>query len=229
MRALFPLLALVVGSIGSAVPAHAGSLPPLLVTARLYAWHGHWIPVDWKQMENGDPLRVAVQVSTPYSPATGISVHAALRHVIWPASHAVIEPADVEAPLRQTMQHGHLARFQAIFHVPVTHPLDFSRVVITVTHGTAVETVTSGVTFEPPTTPARALLRLTVPRFSPFARHDRASLTSAMAWLSAPMCMGSSRAGTDLPASSSSPIPGRPPPILPRLPNTTRAFGHGDF
>lgn len=79
----FCLLTLVAAVIGSAVPARAGSLPPLTVSARLYARQGYWTPVDWKEMVNSEALRVAVQVSTPDTPATGISVRAALQHVSW--------------------------------------------------------------------------------------------------------------------------------------------------
>jgi hypothetical protein len=136
----------------------------MMVSARLYAWQGHWTPVDDKEMVNSEGLRIAVQVWTPYSPATGISVRAAFRHVSWQGFHRVIEPADLRVRLRQTMRRGHMARFQAILHVPVTHPLQFSQVSIAVKQGTVAETVTSGVTFEPPMTPAEASLRLTVPQ-----------------------------------------------------------------
>lgn len=167
MRALC-LLALVAALIGSMVPARAGSLPPLMVFARLYTWRGHWIPVDYKEMVNSEALRIAVRASTPHGPATGISVRATLRHVSWQRSQRVIEPADVRVQLRQTMRRGHMARFQAILHVPATHPLQFSRVVIAGKQGAAAETVTSGVTFEPPMAPAEAARRLTVPQVFSF-------------------------------------------------------------
>lgn len=163
MRALC-LLALVAALIGSATPACAGSLPPLIVSARLYAWQGYWTPVDYKEMVNSQKLRIAVQVSTPYRPATEISVRAAFRHVSWQGFHRVIEPADLRVRLRQIIRRGHMARFQAILHVPATHPLQFSRVVIVVKQGAVAQTVTSGVTFEPPMTSAEASLRLSVPQ-----------------------------------------------------------------
>lgn len=61
-----------------------------------------------------------------------------------------------------------MAHFQAILHVPATHPLQFSRVVIAVKQGATAETVTSGLTFEPPMTLAEAPLRFTVPQVFSF-------------------------------------------------------------
>lgn len=167
MLALYPL-ALVALLISSGAPTRAGSLPSLIVFARLYAWHGHWVPVDWKDTVDSEPLRVAVQVSTPYRSATEISVQVALQHVSWQGFHRVIQPADVRVPLRQTMRRGHMARFEAVLHVPVTHPLQFSRVVIAVNQGARADTVVSGLTFEPPATPAEAQVTLTVPEVFAF-------------------------------------------------------------
>jgi hypothetical protein len=182
VRALL-LLALVVALIGSAIPARAGSLPPLLVSARLFAWDGHWHPVDWGRMVNSEPLRIDVQVSTPHIQATGISVRFALRHVTWPGSHPITQPADVQGRLRQTMLRGHMAHFQAILHVPVTHPLQFSSVIIQISKGRTARTVISGVTFVPPTTPAEAPIRLTVPQVFSFcaAQHGLPYLSYGVA------------------------------------------------
>ncbi len=177
------LLALVVAFASPAVPTHAGSLPPLTTSVRLYTWRGHWRPVAWKSMATNLPLRIAVRVRTPSSPATRISVGFALHHVSWQGFYRVVQTADVRGQLRQTMRVGHVAHFQAILRMPVTHPLLFSRVVITVRHGTQTRTVVSGVTFEPPATPAQAALQLTVPQVFAFcaARRGLPFLTYAVA------------------------------------------------
>jgi hypothetical protein len=172
MRALF-LIALVIASIGSPISARAASLSPLLASTRLFAWDGHWHPVDWGQMVNSEPLRIDVQAITPFRPATGISVHFALRHVSWQGSRPVVQTADVEGRLRRTVQRGHIARFQTILHVPVTHPLQFSSVVIKISHDRTAETLTSGVTFEAPMHPTEARLTLTIPQVFSFCAAQR--------------------------------------------------------
>jgi hypothetical protein len=149
-------------------PAHAGDLPPLLVSARLYAWRGHWVPVDQKQMVNSEPLRIAVQVLTPYGPARNISARYALRHVSWQRFHRVVMPADVNGWLRQTAQKGTMAHFERILRLPVTHPLQFSEVLITVRAGKRSQTVSTGVTIEPPMKPSEAPVTLTVPQVFSF-------------------------------------------------------------
>ncbi len=182
MRAVV-LLVLVVASIGAAVPARAGSLPPLMVSTRLYAWHGHWHPVDWGWMPNSEPLRIDVQVNSPYRVATGIAVQYALRHVTWQGYHRVVQPADVDGRLRQTLERGHNATFEAILRVPVTHPLQFTQIVVTVKQGAVTKTLLSGVTFEPPMSPAEAPVRFTVPQVFSFcaAQHGLPYLTYGVA------------------------------------------------
>jgi hypothetical protein len=150
------------------VRARAGSLPPLVVSERLYAWSGSWRPVDWRGMVNSQPLRIAVQIETPYSPAAGISVRFTLRHVSWQGSRRVVQAPDVEGNLRQTLQRGHMAHFEAIVRVPVTHPLQFTRVLVTITQGSLRRVVMSGVEIEPPIAAAQAMVRLTVPQVFSF-------------------------------------------------------------
>jgi hypothetical protein len=81
------------------------------------------------------------------------------------------------------MQRGHRARFETIVHVPVTHPLQFSQVAVTVKHGATAKTAGSGVTFEAPMTPAEAPIRLTVPQVFSFcaAQHGLPYLSYGLA------------------------------------------------
>jgi hypothetical protein len=116
-------------------------------------------------MPNGEPLRIVVQVRTTPGQAAPISARYALRHVSWQGFHRVVQPSDVQGQLKQTRKQGHV---EAILHVPVTHPLQFTRVIITVHAGAIERRVRSGVTFEPPTSVSQAPLLLTVPQVFTF-------------------------------------------------------------
>src|SRR5579884_4417899 len=208
MRVLV-LLSLIVAAIVPLAPARAGTLPPLIVSERLYAWDGHWVPADWKQVPNSQTLRVVVQVSTRKRVAP-IAVTLALRHVSWHLDRRVVESADFQVRLRPGRQRGH---FEALFHVPVTHPLQFSDVVVDVTAGTLHRVVTSGITLEPPLSPAQARVTLTVSQAFAFcaARPHRLYDNYGLAvrgYISYPPFNGSDGPNSFFMRSSPGPFPG---------------------